>query len=84
MPGTTPKDASRALLIAADKIGANNYDRQRKAWKKSARTFRFTVTSVHRAVIDASYDVMAGRISVNDAMAILHMHDVMAERFPKS
>lgn len=72
MPYTDSQlQAHRALLTAAERIGANNY---RKLGK------RFTVTVEHRAVIQASSDVLVGKISVNDAMALLHDYDVMEQR----
>lgn len=79
----TPETAYRALSVCAERIGANNYVTQRAAWEGSPRRFRFTITEAHRSVVTAMLDVMNGRLSVNDAMGLLHTHDVWEQRFGK-
>lgn len=80
---TTAQQAYRALSIAASKIGANNYARQIAAHRKagrSPRTFRFTVTDAHRLVVDSMPAVLAGKITPEQAMAVLHEYDVLQQR----
>lgn len=81
---TTARQAYTALRKAADKMGAKNYRTQMAAHKKKGRrasTFKFRVTPAQGKVVDAMPKVLRGRISVERAMAILHEHDVMEERF---
>lgn len=81
---TTPKEVYNALRNAADKIGTNNYRSQIQKHKNKGRavsTFKFRVTPAHAQVIDAMPKVLSGVLSVECAMAILHEHDVMEERF---
>lgn len=80
----TPAELTyRALSVAAERIGGNNYSRQiaehRRAGR-SPRTFRFTVTDAHARVVDGMGDVLAGKITPEQAMAILHEYDVFEQR----
>ena len=80
---TTAEQAYRALSIAAEKIGANNYARQIAAHRRagrSPRTFRFTVTDAHARVVETMPAVLAGKITPEHAMAVLHEYDVLNER----
>lgn len=73
-PWEPPADvarAYRALSTAAEAVGRNNH-RQGKG-----------VTAEHRMLINAMPDVLAGRIGVDQAMALLHEYDVMQQRFPR-
>ena len=69
----------RALQIAAERIGANNYARGLAAHVRAGRkpgTYRYAPTDAHKLVIAAmSFD------SDDSAMAVLHDYDVMQERF---
>lgn len=81
--GTTAEQAYRALSIAAERIGGNNYSRlmaEHRRRGRSPRTFRMTVTDAHRRVIDAMGDVLAGTITPEQAMAILWEYDVLDQR----
>lgn len=74
-----------ALSKAADKIGFNNYEAQIRAHRKSRRserTFQFHVTPEHRAITEAMPQVLDGKISPEDAMALLHGYDTFRQRFP--
>lgn len=75
--------AYRALGKAADRIGLSNYRRGMDAWRRAGKhplRYRPYVSEAHRRVIDAMSDVLGGRISVEEAMAILHEYDVEKER----
>lgn len=85
----TTKDAIqayKALLRAAERIGENNYKRGLAGHVKAGRvphTYRYAPSDAHKRVIAASSAVLAGRISPEQAMAILHEHDVFEERLWK-
>lgn len=78
---TTPQQlqAYRALKIAADRMGANNYAAQVKA-NKGKPPKRFHVTPEHQCVIDAMPKVLSGKISVDEAMAMLHEYETEKQR----
>ena len=72
-----------ALQAAALRIGENNWRAGRAAWVKAGRkahTYRYQPTEGHRKVIDAMSPMLAGDISPESAMAILHEYDVFNER----
>jgi hypothetical protein len=69
-----------ALYIAAERMGRNNYASQKAAHVKAGRspkTFRFSVTPEHDAIVKAMGD---RHISDNDAMALLHGYEAMKQR----
>lgn len=70
--------AHRALLHAAEQVGANNF---RNGLYRSKRGQPYSITFEHRSLIDGSSDVLAGKMSVNDAMALVTSHDVIQQRF---
>lgn len=79
--------AYRALSAAADRIGMNNYRRDIAKHLKAGRsrnTFRSTVTEAHRNIVNAMSAVLDDKLSVEDAMALIHEYDADRERFPKN
>lgn len=83
---TTPETAYRALSHAAEQMGKNNFAKLPLSArigmaKGHVPTGTAWPTTAHRDVMDAMLDVMNGRITVNDAMALLWRSDVEAERF---
>lgn len=71
-----------ALQIAANKIGANNYRSQFASHVESGRNkkaFRFRVSEAQSTLCNAMGD---WTMDDETAMALLHDHDVMQERFP--
>jgi len=73
----------RALKIAAERMGRNNYEAQLRAHLKVGRkksTFRFTVTKEHCEVVKTMPKVLSGEVSPEEAMALLHKYDVMMQR----
>ncbi len=83
---TTPATAYQALSYAADQMAEHNFAKlpftARVAMSKG-RVPAGTAwpTTAQRDVMDAMLDVMNGRTTVNDAMALLGRSDVEAERF---
>lgn len=87
------RQAYRALSIAADRIGKNNYDSgcysapgTKPSQKKTGTPWRggYTITEAHRRVIDAMNALLEGTISPDDAMALLHYdYGIDRERFPQ-
>lgn len=73
-PTEGQRRAYAALYAAAEVIGRNNYRRMGN---------RYRVTVEHRRLVEAMSAVLSGKISVDEAMALLHDHDVMEQRFPK-
>ena len=72
-----------ALSIAAERIGWGNYQAQLAAHLKTRRarsTFKFHVSEAHAAVIDAMPRVLSGAITPEEAMGLLHEHDVLTEK----
>lgn len=75
------KESTRkALLVAAERIGANNYrkglaDHVRKGRKP--HTFRPSVSPIHQEIIEA----LNADADDDSAMALLHTYDADAERF---
>lgn len=80
MIATTPEHASKALSHVADQIGRANYARH-LAIPEYRRPKRYSPTEAHRDVVAAILDVLNGRLSVNDAFALIHRSDVEAQRF---
>lgn len=80
---TSPGRAYRALSAAADAIGRNNFERH-LAIPASRRPATYSPTEAHRDVVQAMLDVMNGRCTPEQAMALLHRSDVEAERFSDS
>lgn len=70
----------RALQIAAERIGANNYRAGVGVIRKGGRVVGFNPTPEHRQVVAAMPKVLTGEMDVNTAMAMLHEHDVMQQR----
>lgn len=89
--------AYRALQVAAERIGANNYQTQARehlhkrgltnahpgVQGRALRTLRFTVTAEHREIVDAMPEVAAGRMSPEKAMGLLWQYDTMKQRLGK-
>lgn len=83
---TTPATAYRALSHAADRMAENNFAKlstpvQAKMVKGHVPSGTAWPTTAHRDVMDAMHDVMNGRTTVEEAMALLWRSDVEAERF---
>jgi hypothetical protein len=75
--------AYAALSTAADRIGSNNYHRGLTAHVRAGRkawTYRYEPSAAHRLIVGAMPDVLAGRITPDEAMAYLHDYEVMRER----
>lgn len=75
--------AYRALSKAADRMGGNNYHAGLIAHVRAGRkasTYRYQPTDAHRLIVGAMPDVLAGKITPEEAMAYLHDYDVMRER----
>lgn len=79
--------AYEALSKVADRIGANNYKSQLQDHLKrgrSRKTFRFFVTDAHRNIVNAMDDVLNGKITSEEAFAMIHYdYEVNKERFAK-
>lgn len=72
--------ARTALAIAAERIGASQYDAQRAEHARkgrSPRTMRYVPTAAHRAVVEA---LGSWTMTDAEAYALLWEHDVMAQR----
>lgn len=69
--------AYKALRIAAERIGANNY---RAGVYNPRQRGGYSITDAHKDVIEAMRDVLSGAMSPNDAMALLHRSDVEQQR----
>jgi hypothetical protein len=69
--------AYRALDTAAHRMGRNGY----AAHLKSKRAkLPYTPTQEHRDLCDAMPRLLAGTLSPNDAMAMLHGYDTLKQR----
>jgi hypothetical protein len=81
--GDATHRAYGALRIAAERIGMNNYsagyDAHIKAGR-SKRTYRYVPTPAHILVVEAMPKLAGGEITPEEAMALLHTHDVFKER----
>lgn len=75
--------AYMALRNAAEQIGRTNL--RSGIYKPKTRRGKmvqgYSITAEHRAVIDAMSDVLSGKISPEEAMALLLSHEVMRQRF---
>jgi hypothetical protein len=71
---TSPDTAYLALQNAAERIGAWQYKIQsaNHGRRRSMKTFRFTVTPEHAELIAAMLAVKNDRMTVEEAMALLH------------
>lgn len=72
-----------ALSAAGERIGQGNYQAQLAAHTKARRarsTFKFHVSEAHAAVVAAMPRVLSGAITPEEAMGLLHTHDVLTER----
>jgi len=72
-----------ALMVAASRIGWNNYCHGVNAHVKKGRkshTYRYQPTSAHKKVIKAATDVLSGKIKPEHGMAVLHEYEVMTEK----
>jgi hypothetical protein len=75
--------AYRALQIAAERMGFNNWKAGREAHVRAGRkasTYRYTPTEEHRQIVAAMDAVLRGTITPEDAMALLWQHDTMKQR----
>jgi len=75
--------AYNALRIAADRMGENNYRAGQRAHVKAGRrptTYRYTPTPEHAAVVAAMPKLLAGELTPNDTMAMLHQYDTLHQR----
>ena len=80
----------RALQTAAARIGANGYlaERSRRKmtayqaieWQRRNGRSIYLPTAEHCAVVEAMGQVLAGEMSPDDAMNLLHQYDVMQQR----
>jgi hypothetical protein len=69
--------AYKALSHAAEQIGKSNY--RRGLYKKKG----YSITPEHQMLVEAMPQVLAGEISVEEAMALLHLPEVERQRFFK-
>ena len=72
--------AYRALSAAAERIGHNKYRAGIGVIKRRGKVVGFSPTAEHAAVVAAMPKVLGGAISPDEAMALLHDHDVMEQR----
>lgn len=75
--------AHRALIRASEKMGWNNYQAGLAAHVRKGRkanTYRYHPTEEHERVIKASSDVLKGKITPEQAMAMLHEYDIFNQR----
>jgi NADH:ubiquinone oxidoreductase subunit D len=75
--------AHDALAHAASRMGVSNARGQLAAHLKSGRsksTFRFHVTDAHAEVVAAMPAVLAGNMTPEAAMGLLHDYNVLSER----
>jgi hypothetical protein len=84
----------RALQVAAERMGANNYQAQAREHlakrglanalptrqARALRSMRFTVTAEHRAIVDAMPRVLRGDLAPEAAMGMLWEHGTRAQR----
>jgi len=69
-----------ALMLAAERIGANAYARgmaEHRRAGRSARTYRYAPTRGHLDIVNA----LRADIADDYAMSLLHRADIMRERF---
>jgi len=76
--------AYKALEHVGEQIGQNNYRKQlsehlKKGRKKS--TFRFTVTSVHKEIVEAMPKVLRSEISPEEAILLIYQYETEQERW---
>lgn len=87
--------AYRALQTAAERIGRNNCKSytESAAFNKlpgirrtntQARRGHYTITHEHEEIVNAMPALLAGTITPEEAMALLHGYGVMQQRFPTS
>lgn len=74
--------AYKALSIAAERIGMNNYSAglYKATYRNGHLVSGYRITAEHAELIEAMPKVLSGEISVDDAMALLHQHDTMKQR----
>jgi hypothetical protein len=75
--------AYRALMFAAERIGRANYQAGLYRVRRDRRgrvTTGYSITETHQRVINTSSQVCGGRITPEEAMAVLHEYDVLKER----
>ena len=75
--------AYTALQIAAERIGKNQYaaGNYRVRRNRAGRvTSGYSITPEHKSLVDMMPRVCAGKVSPNDAMALLHDYDVLKQR----
>lgn len=69
--------AHRALSMAADRMGKSGYAAH-KAGKHGKRPF--SPSQEHVSIMEAMPKLLAGAITPEEAMAMLHEHDTMKQR----
>ncbi len=70
-------------MFAAERIGRANYAQGLYRVRRNRRgrvTTGYSITDAHRRVIDTSSQVCGGRITPEEAMAVLWEYDVTRER----
>jgi len=74
--------AYSALQTAAERIARNQYAAGNyRVQRRHGRVTRgYSITPEHKLLVDMMPQVCAGRVSPNDAMALLHEYDVMKQR----
>lgn len=94
LPGDHPISmAHRALEHAAERIGRNNaasYLRSAafndlpgvQLSNRKAKRGAYTITPEHRELVEALPALLSGKITPEEAMALLHGYDTMKQRFP--
>lgn len=70
---TSKEQAYNALRVAAERIGQNNY--RSGLYKKKG----YRITQEHQDVLQAMSDVLSGKITPENAMALLHEYDVLKQ-----
>jgi hypothetical protein len=92
MPNYTSQQlqAHNALKKAAERMGANGYaaevarlgltSSQALAWITRNKRSLYIPTGEHVTVVEAMPKVLAGEMTPEEAMALLHQYDVMKQR----
>lgn len=79
---TTKEQAYRALYNAAEQVG-DRAGRDPKNYRRVGRKVQFVPSEYHKSLVTAMGDVMAERITVEEACSLLHTYDHDKERWGK-
>jgi hypothetical protein len=80
----TPENAYASLSRAAEQIGQMQAAVQARTHTRAGRsikTFRYCPTPAHMLIVDALPALAAGRMTAEEAIALLHIPEIHAARF---